>query len=547
MTERQFLYHEPCEKCGSSNNVAVYEDGYKKCFTEGCGFWERGDGEFTPNQRTSKKVKGVLNIGEHKSLSTRKISKTTCKKYDYRVGKIDGKTCQIANYRDASGNVVAQKLRFADKTFACTGNMKDAGLYGEHLFKSGGRMIVVTEGEIDTLSVSQAEDNQWPVVSLPNGAAGAPQAIKKSLQFLESFENVIFMFDMDDPGREAANKCAALLSPGKAKIASLPRKDANEMLVAGDIQTLVKAKWQAKEYRPDGIVSGADLIGELQKPVTYGLSYPWEELTRITYGIRTSELIALGAGTGMGKTELFKEIANHLIFEHKKTVGMLMLEERPEHTWKGVMSKRASKLFHLPDAGWTQEEFEQTNKELTDTGRLFLYDSFGYTDYEIIKSTIRYMAVSLDCHYIFLDHITALVSGDKDGDERKQLDYVMTDLASLARELDICIFFISHLSTPEGKPHEEGGRVMIKHFRGSRAIGQWASFMFGLERDQQHKDDNKRKQSVIRCLKDRYSGRGTGETFLLNYDSDTGRLTPAEFELDDDEDEDDGDFEEADI
>jgi twinkle protein len=54
---------------------------------------------------------------------------------------------------------------------------------------------------------------------------------------------------------------------------------------------------------------------------------------------------------------------------------------------------------------------------------------------------------------------------------------------------NVMLTFVSHLATPEGKPHEEGGRVMIRHFKGSRAIGFWCHFMFGLERNQQDQDD----------------------------------------------------------
>ena len=37
--------------------------------------------------------------------------------------------------------------------------------------------------------------------------------IKKSIEWLEKFESVVLMFDMDDVGQEAAQECAALLSP----------------------------------------------------------------------------------------------------------------------------------------------------------------------------------------------------------------------------------------------------------------------------------------------------------------------------------------------
>ena len=92
--------------------------------------------------------------------------------------------------------------------------------------------MVVTEGELDCLSVSMIQQNKWPTVSVKNGAQGAKRDVQKSLEWLESFETVVFMFDMDDAGQSAARACASVLTPGKAKIAQLPLKDANEMLMA---------------------------------------------------------------------------------------------------------------------------------------------------------------------------------------------------------------------------------------------------------------------------------------------------------------------------
>ena len=52
---------------------------------------------------------------------------------------------------------------------------------------------------------------------------------------------------------------ASILSVGKAAICTLPLKDANEMLVSGKQAQLIDAMWQAKTYRPDGIIAGTDL------------------------------------------------------------------------------------------------------------------------------------------------------------------------------------------------------------------------------------------------------------------------------------------------
>ena len=131
---------------------------------------------------------------------------------------------------------------------------KEGQFFGQHLWGEGGRRVIITEGEIDCMTISQLQDNKWPVVSIKSGANAAVNDIKAALEWLETFQEVVFCFDMDEPGRKAAQGCAALLTPGKAKVAHLPLKDANECLLAGKVKDLTSALWNAKPYRPDGIV-----------------------------------------------------------------------------------------------------------------------------------------------------------------------------------------------------------------------------------------------------------------------------------------------------
>lgn len=520
-----YIAHEPCPSCNSQDNLARYDDGHAFCF--GCRYYEPGTHDVKPNK--SERARMVeLTDGEVTALAKRRISEETCAKWNYRVGSYAGKPVQIANYM-ADGRIVAQKIRFADKQFAFLGSPKEAGLYGEWLWRDGGKMIVITEGEIDALSVSQLQNNKWPVVSVPTGALGAKKSLQKALDWLERFEAVVLMFDNDEPGIAAAKECAQLFSPGKAKIATLPLKDANDMLVAGRGSEVIDAIWGARTYRPDGIVSVSDVRPKLKNPIREGLSWPWPTLTEATFGIRTGEIYTLGAGTGMGKSELWKEVAAHMIVTHKQTVGAIFLEEMTDHTLRCIAGKIDSKLYHVPGMEYDSKQLDSTLDSLE--GSLCFYDHFGHTDYDTIKSRIRYMAVSLGCRYIVLDHVTALATGDLDADERRLIDFVMTDLSSLIRELDVTLFLISHLATPEGKPHEEGGRVQLRHFRGSRAIGQWSNFVFGLERNQQEEDPEKRHVSTFRILKDRYTGRSTGRTFGLRYDQTTGRLIECSLEV----------------
>ena len=398
-------------------------------------------------------------------------------------------------------------------------------LYGMHLFKGNNKKLIITEGEIDCLSVSQVV-NGYPVVSIPNGASNAKEAIKHNLEWIERFEEVVFCFDMDEAGQKGAKECAALLSIGKAKIMSLPLKDPNEMLQANRTDELYKATWNGIEYRPDGIVSGEELWDEIDKPVSYGLSYPFPKLTELTYGIRTSEMIVFGAGTGMGKTEFFKEIEAHLLLEHKQNIGIIHLEEQTKETILGLMSKHSSIKFHLPTAEYTEEQKRKAFDETIGTNRVFIYDSFGTTDLDTIKNTIRYMVKGKDCKYVFLDHITALGDGLEDGNNVNQyMRKVVSELANITRELDFTLFTISHLRKSDGKkPHEEGGRVHLDDLYGAAALKQWASYVFGLERNQQAPNEETRHTTTLRCLKDRYTGLAAGQTVSIKYNKDTGRL-----------------------
>lgn len=520
--------HLPCPKCPSSDAYTVYDDGFGHCFSCG-GNFKDGEGRKKPVETKDKKVKFIE--GEVIPIKSRKLSEETCKKWKYEIGEgyhpktKELETCHIANYYERTPEGIelkGQKLRFADKQMTWVGHSNS--LYGKWLWEKG-KYIVITTGELDALSFSEATGNKYPVVSIPHGDTSAEAVIKAHLKWLEdNFENIVLMFDGDKSGQDAAKKVAPLFTPGRCRIANMSEKDASDMLVAGKIEELVKAPYNAKTYRPDGIVTLEDVRGSLSKTIESGYSYPFQTLTDLTFGARKQELVTLGAGTGMGKTELFKEIIVHFRTEHNLKVGVIFLEETNARTSLNLAGKIMNKPIHRPDCPPYEEiEKEIAIDKLQGDQSLVFYNHFGYMDYESIKKTIRHMVVVMGCDFIFLDHVTALVSGDKDGDDRKMLDYICTDLASMIRELNFGLFMISHLATPEGaKSHEEGARVQLKHLRGSRAIGQWSSFVFALERNQQ--DDTQEGITTLRVLKDRETGQATGKTFRLLYEKDTGRL-----------------------
>ena len=518
MSESRPLYKGPCPKCGSRDNFVRYDDGHGYCFGMGCGYFEPGDK--SPGASLRAAMSADLLEGEVRPLVKRNISEETCRKFRYMVGNYRGKPVQIAPYFDSNGRMVAQKLRFPDKTFKVLGSINDAGLFGQHLWGQGGRKVIITEGEIDAMSVSQAQGNKWPVVSVPNGAQGASRAVKKALEWLESFEEVIFMFDMDEPGRKAAAECAQLLAPGKAYIAEFAAKDPNELLQQGRVDEIIRAIWNPRQYRPDGILAGEELWDRIQSyNSTPSIPYPWEGLNAKTRGMRHSEIVTWTAGSGVGKSAVMREIAHHLI-RAGHTVGMIMLEEDVGRSALGLMGISLNLPLHLSKDGVHDDDLRRAFNETLGTGRVYLYDHFGSTEVDNLLSKVRYMARALGCRWVILDHLSIVVSGLGEGDERRLIDNTMTLLRTLVQETGIGLHLVSHLRRPEGRGHEEGAKTSLAQLRGSSSIAQLSDLVIGLERNQQGDDPH---FTTVRVLKNRFSGE-TGEATYLRYNPLTGRL-----------------------
>lgn len=455
-------------------------------------------------------------------VSKRKLSVTTMEKFRYHQGDFEGEAVHVGNYFK-DGRIVAQKMRFANKDFKWRGNQKEAPLFGQWLWRDGGKKVVITEGEIDCMSVSQAQGNKWPVVSVNNGAQGAKKDLSKQLEWLEQFSEIIFCFDDDEPGRAAVEECIPLFTPGKVKVARLPLKDANEMLKAGRADELIAALWDAKAHRPDGVSSGLDVLAEGNWLPEWGDSFPWETVTNWTYGMRPHEMIAYGAGTGVGKTDTFKKIIAHLTTKLNRKVGALLLEE-PDLmlTLETVAGHADGVLYHIPDQVVDEERKSLTVKHVA--SMLEMYKVCGSVDTQSIMGVIRYMVAGLGCTHIFLDHITYILDGEEGESQNTAMKVLMRSLNDINKELPFTLHYISHLrkSKAGGKTHEEGGRVTLDDFAGGKAATQYANFVFGIERDQQSDEDDK-DYSLLRGLKDRYTGRATGKTLGFFYDTTTGQ------------------------
>ena len=524
--EKQWLDRGACPECGSSDGNVRHSEGYSFCFVCKTRFGETMQTETVIPMKRESSIKTIGTLG---AITERGISKETAQKYNTDV-KVKGNmnTHHIYKYFDEGGNNIGNKVRnVSTKDMWVEGGMTDALLFGQNIFAPNGKYITITEGEVDAMSSYELLGSKWACVSIKTGAGSALRDCKKSFEYLDSFQNIVISFDMDKQGRDASEQVAQLFSPNKCKIMHMEYKDANEFLQLNKREEFTRAWWNAQPYTPAGIVNLKDLGDTLYtEEYCETCSYPWHKLNHKTYGMRTGELVTFTSGAGMGKSSVMRELMYHLLKNTEDNVGILALEEGIKNTTFNIMSVEANARLYIKEVRekFEQEQLNTWQENTVGTGRFFAFDHFGSMDNDEILSRIRYMAQALDCKWIFLDHLSILVSGQEDTDERKSIDILMTKLRSLVEQTNIGLLLVSHLRRPAGdRGHEDGREVSLSHLRGSASIAHLSDSVIALERDQQAEDDVLANTTTIRVLKNRYTG-DTGIATHLFYDKDTGRM-----------------------
>ena len=483
MQQSKFVkYHVPCPQCESHDAVSVNEDGSAKCFS--CdSFFPKYSTGVQSMDKPIPKIDKPLNAhgGIFARLTDRNISKETAEKYGVKV-IYDG-AGQLAQHHYPfyiNHEQCATKIRYIrDKRFSFEGTIQGSGLFGQNLFKEGGKYLTIVEGEC------------------------------------------------------AAKAVATIIRPGKAKIVTLPNgyKDPNDMLNKGRHSDFTRAWWDAQVYTPSGIIRVADKQKDfLDRTETASVPYPWAGLNKKLLGLRAGELVTLTGGTGLGKSSVTRELEHWLINNTKDNVGVIALEEDWKRTVDGILSIEANDHLHIDTVrkNYSTEHLGTMFNKVFGSDRVFIHAHFGANDIEAIFAKLRYLIVGCDCKWVVVDHLHMLVSSMIDGDERKAIDSIMTRLRSMVEETGAGIILVSHLRRVEGnKGHENGVTVSLSHLRGSNSIAQLSDCVIALERNQQSDDELESRTTNLRVLKSRYTGN-VGNATSLVYNQETGRLTEYE-------------------
>jgi twinkle protein len=506
----EYIKHTNCEHCGSSDGNAVYDDGSTYCFV--CN---RATNNQQPQKESVRVSKGLYYKGEYLPLDSRGIDKDTAKKFKVKVDEFGN---YIYPLYDGSGEVVATKVRKkGGKDFAITGDFKQSTLFGMNVFGTGGKYLTVVEGQDDALAAYKMLGSKWAVVSI-HSASSAEKDIKDNIDYVESFENVVFMLDNDEPGRKASQKCAELLTPGKAKIVTLNSfKDANDYLRAGKSADFQQEFWNSKTFSAVGVVSFADAwdsVVSRKNTKIIPLPSTMPILTaKLGGGLAKGEITVVGALTSIGKTTFVNNLLHGFLSETEEKVGYLGLETTVGELTSGLIDLEAKRKVSSDDS---LEKAESTFNSIKWKEQLSIIDHQGSLDLDSMVKKIRNTIVAFDLGVFILDPLQAALP-DMNNDTVKQ---VMDSLLKLAKQTDVSFIIVSHMRKPsDDKPHNVSEYDLL----GSSAINQIAFNTILLSRDKMGETDTIKSTTKIQLVKARRTGQ-TGEAGWLFYDHNTGLL-----------------------
>ena len=529
----RFLEHQSCEKCGSSDAYGAYDDGWGKCFSCGESYkWDTGEKkvaeqtEFVKEAFTPKLSIEAIEGYATRGFRERNIPKQITEYFGVKAGvDLHGNVTEHY-YPYGVDRTVGYKIRKLPKEFRSIGTIE--GLFGQQLF-NGGRRLVITEGEIDAMSVAYAYHQKhngkiYPVVSLPS-ASGLKMLLNQR-DWVRRFDEVILMLDNDEAGQKAQAEACKIVGVDKVKIAKLKCKDANESLIKYGHMSIIEAIWDAQPWSPAGILQGEELWEKLlERQSTESVPYPpcLSGVNEKTNGMRFGEVDLFTSGTGSGKSTVIKEIILSLKETTEDSIGIISLEESPGDTVEKFIGMHLKK--NLADCEVSEEEERTAFDAVFGDKRIKLLDHQGSVSDDSLMDKIETLCL-MGCKYLILDHLTIAVSEVDSGDVNGAIDRVMSDILKTAKKHNVWFGVISHLRKTglQGQSFEEGKLPSMDDIKGSGSIKQISFQIVAFARNMVATNEAERNTIKMRVLKSRFTGR-TGDAGGAYYDADTNRLS----------------------
>lgn len=551
-----------CPKCRSEgkdstgNHLSLFKDGKAGWCARFHGLVLLNEEDDTRPMKNfeSKPKDASLTIAIAKSYpileyTPRSISKETMEFFEVRTELSESDASPYAHwypYFGEDGSITGYKTRILPKDFSRGVTGKITSLFGQNKV-NGDNFLIVVEGEADALAgrdmMISLKGKAYNIVSLPNGAneEGTIDKVTRSqFEWLAKFKKIVLCLDNDKPGKATANSLADYLcSHTDVRIAELPLKDTASMWEAGRAEEWGKAINAAKRYTSSAIITASEIgLDELRKPLKEGHYFSFLPKTcKKVNGFRTGEITTIIAPPNVGKSSLMRQMMYDTLLNTDEHVGAFFLEETKRKTVQSVLAYHSgvplNKYRANPSVASVKME-EDAQNNLLPRLHVFEHREPTITD-DFLERKIEYLVKAVGCRHIYLDHLSFLISGRDGGNERKEIDMLMTRLARSVEVLDYALFIVSHIKRKHDRPKRKDESypywevVDLDDARGSGGIEQLSHRMIGLDKQVLDPEgDNTRGLIRTRVLRDREWGFiGIGDYLTMDQ---SGRFIPFEHE-----------------
>lgn len=327
-------------------------------------------------------------------------------------------------------------------------------LFGWHVMNPKSKILILTEGEIDCMSMHEMGFDCALSVPFGGGDGNKQQWIDYEYHNLDRFEDIFICMDSDEAGDKAAKEISERLGIERCFKVKLPKKDANECLTSGVTSEQILACFEkAETFDPEELKNSYDFMESVWNLQTAPEQFIFEtgipELNDIIRP-REAELTIINAQNGHGKSQF----ANQMLLDaigHNVDTFAASLEFKPE-----VLLRRMYNQI-MCNTTWSREEFEASAKLLDE--RLWMYNVTGTAKTDKLLKTMSYACKRYGVKVFLIDSLMKCGLGEDDYNGQKDFVDRLTDF----KNTHSChVFLITHSkkiedeSRPTGKMDVKG-------------------------------------------------------------------------------------------
>lgn len=323
-----------------------------------------------------------------------------------------------------------------------------------------GRDIVITEGEIDALSFWEIG---VPAVSIPSGALSEGVAddaarlrwLSHHDELIRSAENIYLAVDMDGPGQTTANELARRIGKLKCWRVSFPNgyKDANETLVSGGREALIRAHGLSSRWPVEGLASPSDYLDKVQSLYRDGLprgtSTGWGEVDEF-FTLNPGSLVVVTGTPGSGKSQVIDNMLVNAMAHNNWRVAYASFENPPELHIAKLISIYTKKPFGLGPVPRIDEDEMLTALSWINERVTFLTNEGVMPTVESLIERFEAAVRRSGVKAVVVDPFNFIKLGQKKegGVDTEAINEMLAQFKTFAIRAEITFFLIAHPAKP---------------------------------------------------------------------------------------------------